>query len=417
MSIAISVENLSKKYLIKSGYQEPYKTLRDTITNSIKQIFSSNKNYLNHEEFWALKNINFDIEKGDRIAIIGKNGAGKSTLLKVLSRITSPSEGIIKIKGKVSSLLEVGTGFHPELTGRENIYLNGAILGMTKKEIKNKFDEIVYFSEIEKFLDTAVKRYSSGMYIRLAFSVSASLDTDILIIDEVLAVGDAQFQKKCLGKMKDISGEGRTILFVSHSMGAVSSLCNKGIILSKGEIIGSGNTEKIISEYLSLGNKLKGQAIDQSDVSSNKKLKIRKVSILDKNNNLKNEFSTEQKIFIDIEIEIIKPGTGYAISFEIIHFQYGSIFTSESLDYDIDKGLNKYWSKGNYKFNIELPVYLLRGGDYTISVASAIPMIEILDLFSHEVSFNLLDTSSPESKLLEGRRGSILPILKWNIYN
>jgi len=206
------------------------------------------------EEFWALKDINFEVEQGDRLGIIGRNGAGKSTLLKILSRITEPTSGRVKIKGRVASLLEVGTGFHQELTGRENIFLNGAILGMSRTEIKRKFDEIVDFSGVEKFLDTPVKRYSSGMYVRLAFSVAAHLEPEILLVDEVLAVGDEEFQKKCLGKMKDVStDEGRTVLFVSHNMGIIAQLCNKAILLNKGMLEISGETNTVVDQYINRG--------------------------------------------------------------------------------------------------------------------------------------------------------------------
>jgi lipopolysaccharide transport system ATP-binding protein len=202
-------------------------------------------------EFWALKDVSFEIKQGDRVGIIGRNGAGKSTLLKILSRITEPTNGSIRIKGRVASLLEVGTGFHPELTGRENIYLNGAILGMSKAEIKSKFDEIVAFAEVEKFLDTPVKRYSSGMYVRLAFAVAAHLEPEILVVDEVLAVGDSAFQKKCLGKMEEVGKEGRTVIFVSHNMGVMESLCNQGIYLKSGQINFAGSMKQAISIYLS----------------------------------------------------------------------------------------------------------------------------------------------------------------------
>lgn len=247
----IIAENISKLFQISHEGNQKYTALRDVIVNNIKNIFISKNRTNLLEEFWALKDLSFNISKGDRVGIIGRNGAGKSTLLKLLSRISEPSSGKITIKGRVASLLEVGTGFHPELTGRENIYLNGAILGMTRAEIKSKFDEIVDFAEIEKFLDTPVKRYSSGMYVRLAFAVAAHLEPEILIIDEVLAVGDAQFQKKCLGKMDDVSKkEGRTVLFVSHNMDVVANLCNKSIYLKRGEMIMYDETRLVIDSYL-----------------------------------------------------------------------------------------------------------------------------------------------------------------------
>jgi ABC-type polysaccharide/polyol phosphate transport system ATPase subunit len=258
----IRVENLGKKYIIahqrENTTRYQYKALRDVIANGTKSL---TKNLFKpagkimpnptREEFWALKDVSFEIKQGEAIGVIGRNGAGKSTLLKVLSRITEPTKGRIAIKGRVASLLEVGTGFHPELTGRENIYLNGSILGMSKAEIKKKFDEIVAFAEVEKFLDTPVKRYSSGMYVRLAFSVAAHLEPEILIVDEVLAVGDSAFQKKCLGKMGDVATkEGRTVLFVSHSMQAIAQLTKRCILLSKGNVQFDGNTDKAVRLYL-----------------------------------------------------------------------------------------------------------------------------------------------------------------------
>lgn len=256
----IKVENLGKKYILSHRQEgrSQYRALRDVIADTAKsfgkKITSPLKNeptiLPEKEEFWALKDISFEIKRGDRVGIIGRNGAGKSTLLKILSRITEPTTGRIQLKRRIASLLEVGTGFHPELTGRENILLNGSILGMSKLEINSKFDEIVSFAEVEKFLDTPVKRYSSGMYVRLAFAVAAHLEPEILIVDEVLAVGDAQFQKKCLGKMKEIGVEGQTVLFVSHNMGAISSLCERAIVLSKGELAFNGDVQNAIATYM-----------------------------------------------------------------------------------------------------------------------------------------------------------------------
>jgi lipopolysaccharide transport system ATP-binding protein len=255
--IAITVKNLGKEYRI--GHKESYKTLNETISRKLAGIFrifsmrakKGSSELFDNEKFWALKHVTFDIKKGDVVGIIGRNGAGKSTLLKILSRITSPSEGFAEVHGRVGSLLEVGTGFHPELSGRENIYLSGSILGMKRSEIDQKFDDIVKFSEIEKFLDTPVKRYSSGMYVRLAFAVAAHLEPEILIIDEVLAVGDAQFQKKCLGKMEDVAKRGRTVLFVSHNMNAIEQLCTSCILLQNGRIKRySRDVRNIISTYL-----------------------------------------------------------------------------------------------------------------------------------------------------------------------
>ena len=261
MGIIIKAENIGKKYIIEHQKRGQYLTIRDTIMHRIRGIeqrilhpLSPNKEIVTLEEFWALKDINFEIEQGDRVGIIGRNGAGKSTLLKILSRITEPTTGKIRLKGRVASLLEVGTGFHPELTGMENIFLNGAVLGMIRAEIKRKFDEIVAFAEIEKFLDTPVKHYSSGMYVRLAFAVAAHLEPEILIIDEVLAVGDAQFQKKCLGKMEEVGREGRTVLFVSHNMATIQQLTTWAILLDKGIIVENAKTRICIEKYLSFNS-------------------------------------------------------------------------------------------------------------------------------------------------------------------
>lgn len=262
--VVIRAEGLGKKYLIghKAG-RETYTTLRDTLARNAKAVLRSASDLAKGramivgdeiEEFWALRDLGFEVNKGDVVGILGRNGAGKSTLLKILSRITDPTEGRVEIKGRVASLLEVGTGFHPELTGRENIFLNGAIMGMSRAETKQKFDDIVAFAGVARFLDTPVKRYSSGMYVRLAFAVAAHLEPDILIIDEVLAVGDAEFQKKCLGKMSDVAAGGRTVVFVSHNVNAVSALCNKAILLKQGRVQEMGPTPGIISSYLKQAN-------------------------------------------------------------------------------------------------------------------------------------------------------------------
>jgi lipopolysaccharide transport system ATP-binding protein len=253
MEPIIKVENLSKQYRI-GRRQAPYETLRDNIMGALyaplQRLRSAFQRSNDHNVIWALKDISFEVSPGEVVGIIGRNGAGKSTLLKVLSRVTEPTAGCVEIYGRVGSLLEVGTGFHPELTGRENIYLNGAILGMKKREIENKFDEIVTFAEVEKFIDTPVKHYSSGMYLRLAFAVAAHLDPEILLVDEVLAVGDAAFQKKCLGKMGDVAKEGRTVLFVSHNMAAIESFCDRCLLFVRGRLESAGNPSNVVAQYL-----------------------------------------------------------------------------------------------------------------------------------------------------------------------
>jgi lipopolysaccharide transport system ATP-binding protein len=298
----IRVENLGKKYIIGHQKQERYTSLRDVITNKVKSLGSliNSKGKVENpafEEFWALKDVSFDIKQGDRVGIIGRNGAGKSTLLKILSRITEPTTGSIKIKGRVASLLEVGTGFHPELTGRENIFLNGAILGMGKEEIKRKFDEIVDFAEVEKFLDTPVKRYSSGMYVRLAFAVAAHLEPEILIVDEVLAVGDAQFQKKCLGKMEDVGKEGRTVIFVSHNIAAIRTLCSTAMLLKNGKVVSNGSSSDCLKIYEAENIKNQRSVWQRPKESKNGTLVITQITtdIIGKQPNLELELEFELK--------------------------------------------------------------------------------------------------------------------------
>ncbi len=261
---AIRAENLGKKYRIRHQQEgHRYKSLRETLTGKAMSLLGARGGAGGaSEDFWALRDVSFEIGAGEAVGIIGRNGAGKSTLLKLLSRITEPSTGRIELEGRISSLLEVGTGFHPELNERENIYLNGAILGMSGVEIKRRFDEIVAFAEIEKFLDTPVKRYSSGMYMRLAFSVAAHLEPEILVVDEVLAVGDATFQKKCLGRMREVSTQGRTVLFVSHNMGAITSLCQKAFWLDRGGLVASGPVRRIVDQYLTTSADASQQSLD-----------------------------------------------------------------------------------------------------------------------------------------------------------
>jgi len=304
---SIIVENLSKRFqlgVIGSS------TLRESLTFGVQRLFK--KNDQQEGEFWALKNINFDVEEGEVLGIVGRNGAGKSTLLKVLSKITEPTEGRIKLQGRISSLLEVGTGFHPELTGRENIFLNGSILGMQRTEIKRKFDEIVEFSGVEKFLDTPVKRYSSGMYVRLA--VAAHLEPEILVIDEVLSVGDAEFQRKCLGKMGEIATGGRTIVFVSHNLGAVTNLCSRAIYLNHGQVVQTGKPADVIEQYLS--DSL-GVGVDENTAVGDKKVrrgsgKVRfsKIETFNTQGELVNEYAQGEDITVKCTCKINEPVKG-----------------------------------------------------------------------------------------------------------
>lgn len=385
MSI-IKVENLSKKYLISHESQERYTAMRDVVANKVKKIFSFPKSLQvpksTKEEFYALKDINFEIEQGDRVGIIGRNGAGKSTLLKVLSRITEPSTGRITINGRVASLLEVGTGFHPELTGRENIYLNGAILGMSRKEIKKKFDEIVDFAEVEKFLDTPVKRYSSGMYIRLAFAVAAHLEPEILVVDEVLAVGDAQFQKKCLGKMEDVSkNEGRTVLFVSHNMGAIRSLCTSSIILHKGEKILQGTVNDSLMKYL---------RFEQSELNNQSKF-------------FRKDFHLKRKTYIS-EVELIDDQSldYFCLQMKIKIHSYGSsrvginIRLKDGMGFPVGAGFTNYFLPELFQLEIGENVISiitdklnLAIGIYKLSIEIVVPGVETIDNIEDCLQFEL----------------------------
>jgi lipopolysaccharide transport system ATP-binding protein len=294
MKPVIKAENISKQYrlgmvgtgTVRDDLKRWWHTVRGKEDPFLKIGEANNRAVKGDSEYvWSLKDINFEINQGESVGIVGRNGAGKSTLLKILSQVTQPTTGKIYTKGRIASLLEVGTGFHPEMTGRENIYLNGAILGMRKNEITRKLDEIIAFSGVERYIDTPVKRYSSGMYVRLAFAVAAHLESEILIVDEVLAVGDAEFQKKCLGKMNDISkGEGRTVLFVSHNMGAVKSLCNRGVLLENGRSVYNGNIDYVIDEYLSEFKSFSSRTWDNSENPASDFVRLLEVKVLNVNN-------------------------------------------------------------------------------------------------------------------------------------
>jgi lipopolysaccharide transport system ATP-binding protein len=317
----ITVENLGKCYRLQHQQQrQRYVALRDVITSQVKGLFSKRQpptaNRQAEEDFWALKGVSFEIKQGEVVGIIGRNGAGKSTLLKILSRITDPTKGRITLRGRIASLLEVGTGFHPELTGRENVFLNGAILGMTRAEVRGKFDEIVAFAEVEKFLDTPVKRYSSGMYVRLAFAVAAHLEPEILIVDEVLAVGDVTFQKKCLGKMQEVSTGGRTVLFVSHNLAAVTQLCSRGIVLSGGKVEVNDRVEAAVKSYLQTARSLSGTRLDErKDRKGSGQLRFHSVTMHDAEGQ-----------------EVASPQCGRAAR---VRLHYRSNFSGEERDVDV----------------------------------------------------------------------------------
>ena len=338
----ITAENLGKKYVIGHQKSGRYLALRDVIAHIARGVWqrfrhplSPNREEINLEELWALKHVNFEIQQGERIGIIGRNGAGKSTLLKILSRITDLTTGRVHIKGRIAALLEVGTGFHPELTGRENIYLNGAILGMTRQEIKRRFDEIVAFAEVEKFLDTPVKRYSSGMQVRLAFAVAAHLEPEILVVDEVLAVGDRAFQDKCLGKMDEVAKSGRTVLFISHNMGAIQQLCQRTILLEEGTMVADGSTAKVVAEYLSRGTEHNGERVwpDIHNAPGNEIARLHAVRVLDQNGKVCTNFDIRDPIMVQMEYWLLREVRELEVVFYLYNQRGELILTSlDNLD-------------------------------------------------------------------------------------
>jgi lipopolysaccharide transport system ATP-binding protein len=412
----VRIENLGKKYIL-SHQSEGYKTFRDTVANAAKSLVRTFKHSndskelnSNREEFWALKDVSFEIKQGEKVGIIGRNGAGKSTLLKVISRITEPTKGNIRIKGRVASLLEVGTGFHPELTGRENIFLNGAILGMSRAEIKRKFDEIVDFSEVEKFLDTPVKRYSSGMYVRLAFSVAAHLEPEILIVDEVLAVGDIKFQEKCLGKMEEVGKDGRTVLFVSHNMATINNLCEKVVWLSNGSVNMIGRTEQITKHYLVHGAERSGEVILQNN-NNHANFYFKRLSLLDSQENVASIFDVTKPIIIELEYYANKAlDTEIAVDIRdssgVLIF---SLLRSSSINSDV--------AIGNCVARIEIPALFLAPRTYSIDIAAYKPNGEFFAYHKSLAVFEIEETGSPLAVYQGSECGFIIVNFPWKEIN
>jgi lipopolysaccharide transport system ATP-binding protein len=408
MNTIIKVENLGKKYTIRHEHPEKYTALRDVITQQAKNLFSfpkhlrSSDNKKDQEDFWALKNINFEINPGDRIGIIGRNGAGKSTLLKLLSRITEPTTGRIELNGRVASLLEIGTGFHPELSGRENVYLNGAILGMSRAETRKKFDEIIDFAGVEKFLDTPVKRYSSGMYVRLAFAVAANLEPEILVVDEVLAVGDIEFQNKCIGKMNEVSRkEGRTVLFVSHNMGTISQLCNKGILLHNGKILQQEKIEIILDSYAGLEKNITEKYLN----AKSEEFQIISVNVL--NDKGIPSYSHSDEINVKIEVQVPYKISGLRLGLALKDKWKRKIFTTQYKIKDDEFG-NEIITK-----TIIIPSRLLLGGLYSIDVASFIPNAITYTYLEDICPFNVQDFESDLAIYTNGEVGIININCNW----
>ncbi|MFA6518494.1 MAG: ABC transporter ATP-binding protein [Candidatus Shapirobacteria bacterium] len=409
----IKVENLGKKYQI--GAKEPYYSLRDQIAN----LWNFNKKKA-VEEFWALKDVNFEVKRGEAVGIIGRNGAGKSTLLKILSQITPPTTGKITMNGRVASLLEVGTGFNQELTGRENIFLNGAILGLSRKEIRKKFDEIVAFSEIEKFLDTPVKRYSSGMYVRLAFAIAANLEPDILIVDEVLAVGDAQFQKKCLGKMDEVSKkEGRTVLFVSHNMGAIEKLCKKVIVLDQGNIKDdTNNVLKAIKNYSYSNNegvgKKNAEWLKREKQFAGDFIPLR-YSITNEKGQLRDmPVRNDDDIWIQIEGECKADDLNINLSNVIYDADNNVVFVSTTYDGDEDSWPK--FMKGKIRLLNKIPKHFLNQGEYRIVLTAKFNKGDWIIGLSNDcptVNLEIQGGLSNSPYWIDRRMGMMAPILEW----
>jgi lipopolysaccharide transport system ATP-binding protein len=380
---AVEVEHLSKSYLIghNSLQSERYTALRDVVAQGARNMVRKSLdmvrgNALVHgdeiEEFWSLDDISFSVKPGERVGIIGRNGAGKSTLLKILSRITPPTRGSVKLSGRVASLLEVGTGFHPELTGRENIFLNGAILGMSKAEIRRNFDAIVEFAEVEKILDTPVKRYSSGMYVRLAFSVAAHLESDILIVDEVLAVGDAGFQRKCIGKMESVSGEGRTILFVSHNMGAIAELCTRAMLLNKGRKTIEGSTVKVIEAYMghTAGGILK---IGDRD---NFPIFVTEIVMRDSVGNISSTIPMGENAEIEIHYRVTEPQFGVTMAMLLTRLGSPLLYSYEN---DLADELEHRRDVGDYIARLTLPLSRFKEGQYSVEAKIGVGQTNMTD--------------------------------------
>jgi lipopolysaccharide transport system ATP-binding protein len=408
----IRVECLGKKYII-GHQQEQYRALRDVLAGGVKswgrRLFRSGIVHPNREEFWALQEVSFEVERGNRVGIIGRNGAGKSTLLKVLSRITEPTTGRVILRGRVASLLEVGTGFHPELTGRENIYLNGAILGMSQAEIRRKFDEIVAFAEVEKFLDTPVKRYSSGMYVRLAFAVAAHLEPEILVVDEVLAVGDVAFQKKCLGKMKEVGKEGRTVLFVSHNMSAVSQLCSRVLMLEGGRLVESGPAQGVIESYLKVGLEATGVwRLNGGEEGRSQGVCLMEARVLDEGRRVTSVVGYREGFAIEVIYRVNLLCSPWALVVRVIDLSGLPIFTS----WDVDSLQGKEeFGCGVYRAVCEVMPGVLKPGDYTVTLAAhMLHPIKVIESYESVLGFQVSMVGYP---LNLGRWGAIAPVLNW----
>ena len=421
--IGVRVEHLGKQYRI-GGKQERYRTLRDMLTNAVtapfhrlSSVVRGRSSTVSNDIIWALKDVSFEVQRGEVVGIIGRNGAGKTTLLKILSRITEPTAGQAEIHGRVGSLLEVGTGFHPELTGRENITLNGAILGMKRREIEKKFDEIVAFAEVEKFIDTPVKHYSSGMYVRLAFAVAAHLEPEILLVDEVLAVGDAAFQKKCLGKMGDVAREGRTVLFVSHNMQAVQSLCSSAFQLEEGQIAASGDSHSIVARYLASTSRVDSEARwSEESAPGNEEIRLTAIRVCSENGSANGVYSSRKDVYVEVAFTARSNRSSLCVGFDLVSSEGAVVLRSYQTDLSPE-----CWPPvliGENEWRCVIPCGLLNAGVYYICprigmhsmywIVNLDPVVQFEVVLDHGVS--------PLWNVLNGRNrpGVISPILRWH---
>ncbi|MCX6953125.1 MAG: ABC transporter ATP-binding protein [Verrucomicrobia bacterium] len=417
----ITVENISKRYILghKRSKDDGFRHLvEDAVRAPLRWLRNRREERAaSSEEYWALKDVSFEVKQGEVVGIVGRNGAGKSTLLKILSRITEPTSGRITIEGRVASLLEVGTGFHPELTGRENIFLNGAILGMSRVEIRRKFDEIVAFSEVEQFLDTPVNRYSSGMYVRLAFAVAAHLEPEILIVDEVLAVGDAQFQKKCMGKMGEISKqEGRTVLFVSHNMGAVSNICTAGLLLHKGQKLYSGTASHTVEAYLSSGATTTGEVSwTGAERPGTDRVKINSVKVIG-DGEAKATVSIDRPISFEVDFEVFVGGLDLSVSLHVVHPSAGEVLSTANFPSALlghDEWAGRTFPAGRYRSVCTLPPNFLNEGIFLLNVA-VMKSVRDTEVFVREaIQFTAQETGGMRKEYTGHWIGVVRPRLEW----
>ncbi len=426
MTTAIRVDNLSKRYRIGAAqtkfrygmFREVLMDVAKTPVRLVQAMAGKGMRGSDSTSFiWALEDVSFDVEEGRVLGIVGRNGAGKSTLLKVLSRVTEPTKGNVTVRGRVGSLLEVGTGFHPELTGRENIYMNGAVLGMKRSEIERKFDEIVAFSEVEQFIETPVKRYSSGMYLRLAFAVAAHLEPEILVVDEVLAVGDAEFQKKCLGKMGDVAQQGRTVLFVSHNMSAILRLTQEAIVLKKGRLIKRAPTQEAVDYYLSSGQAEVGERIwEAEDIpASAAPFKPIALRLKDKNEKVVDTVRSTEPVTLELEYQLDAPLTGLRVGMYLSTMRGEYVFTA--FDTDDVLQFEQFGSRkaGRYFSRCSLPADFLNEGRYSLGVNASSFGVRRYFMDETALSFNVDISGAPGTQWPEMRQGPVRPRLEWQI--